>query len=347
MLLVCMRTVLVTGGAGYLGCVLVPKLLAHNRVVVFDAMWFGREALDSAIAAVDGAANATVVEGDIRDTKRVEALFAEHSIDAVIHLAAVSNDPCSDLDADLTRSVNLEGTNTVMRLAKQFGVKRFVNASSASVYGIKADPNVTEELLLEPLTLYAKYKAETEDTLNSLIGDDFCGVSLRAATVCGYSPRLRLDLTINILTYHALTRGEIRVFGGDQMRPNIHIQDLTDFYLRLLDLEASSVNGRAFNVVKENFSVMQIAEMVRDHVAEHVGGEISIRVVPTEDNRSYHLSAKRAEEEFGFAPQHALSETMSELAAAFSDGRIEDPHSPMYRNIEVMKSHPEKTRWPA
>ncbi len=343
MLTACMRTVLVTGGAGYLGCVLVPKLLAENRVIVFDAMWFGREALVSAIAEVGREDRATIIEGDIRDAERVDALFVEHSIDAVIHLAAVSNDPCSDLDADLTRSVNLDATNTVMRLAKQHGVTRFINASSASVYGIKEDPDVTEELSLEPLTLYARYKAETEDTLNALVDERFCGVSLRAATVCGFSPRLRLDLTINILTYHALTRGEIRVFGGEQMRPNIHIQDLTDFYLRLLDIDAAKVNGRAFNVVKENFSVMQIAEMVR----EHVGGDIAIRVVPTEDNRSYHLSAKRAKDEFGFAPVHALSETMSELAAAFSDGRIEDPHSPAYRNIEVMKSHPEKTRWPA
>lgn len=336
-----MRTVLVTGGAGYLGCILVPKLLSENRVVVLDAMWFGRQAIDGAIAASPHSGRATVIEGDIRNRAQVARIFADEDIDAVIHLAAVSNDPCSDLDAELTKSVNLDATNDLMRTAKASGVKRFINASSASVYGIKADPNVTEELSLEPLTLYAQYKAETETTLSTLVDDSFCAASLRAATVCGYSPRLRLDLTINILTYHALTRGEIRVFGGEQMRPNIHIQDLTDFYVRMLDLPAERINGRAFNVVKENFSVMEIAEMVRDHV----GGDVTIRVVPTEDNRSYHLSAKLAENEFEFTPSHELSLTMDELKAAFADGRIEDPHDDAYRNIEVMKRHPERTRW--
>ncbi len=325
-----------------MGCILVPKLLADNQVIIFDAMWFGREALDSAIADSGHAENATVIEGDIRDGASVETLLGDTSIDAVIHLAAVSNDPCSDLDAELTRSVNLDATNVLMRTAKKCGVSRFINASSASVYGIKEDPNVTEELTLEPLTLYAKYKAETEATLGDLVDDSFCGASLRAATVCGYSPRLRLDLTINILTYHALTRGEIRVFGGEQMRPNIHIQDLTDFYVRLLDLPAEQINGRAFNVVKENYSVMEIAEMVRDHVE----GDISISIVPTEDNRSYHLSAELAEREFGFNPTHELSETITELRAAFSDGRVVDPHDSAYRNIEVMKNHPERTSWP-
>jgi len=341
-----MRTVLVTGGAGYLGCVLVPKLLSNSfsdtRVIVLDALWFGREALDEAVSRTDGASRLTVIRGDIRDTARLEEILESESVDAIIHLAAVSNDPCSDLDAELTKSVNLDATNALMRAAKRLGVTRFVNASSASVYGIKADPDVTEDLALEPLTLYAKYKVKTEETLNSLVDDSFCGVSLRAATVCGYSPRLRLDLTINILSYHALTRGEIRVFGGAQMRPNIHIQDLTDFYLLLLDAEAARVNGRAFNVVRENASVMQIAEMIRDTV----GGDVSIRVVPTEDNRSYHLSGALAAQEFGFTAAHALDETIGELRDAFTDGRIPDPHSFIYRNIDVMKSQPEKTNWP-
>jgi nucleoside-diphosphate-sugar epimerase len=166
-------------------------------------------------------------------------------------------------------------------------------------------------------------------------------VSVRAATVCGYSPRLRLDLTINILTYHALTAGKIRVFGGAQLRPNIHIQDLTDFYVRLVDTERDSIQGRAFNVVTRNASVLELAEMVRDHVSP----ELEIEIVPTDDQRSYHLSAGRAHVELGFQPRRDLSLAVDELRGAFVDGRISDPHDYAYRNIDVMKRHPERTRW--
>jgi nucleoside-diphosphate-sugar epimerase len=326
------RSILVTGGAGYIGSILVPKLLARHRVTVLDALWFGRGGLAS-VAHHD---NLNLVEGDIRDAAVVDQCLANQ--DVVIHLAAVSNDPCSDLDADITRSVNSEATVRLMQRAKALGVRRFINASSASVYGIKQEPDVTEDLSLEPLTLYARYKAETEQTLRDLLSDEFEGVSVRAATVCGYSPRLRLDLTINILTYHALTKGEIRVFGGDQLRPNIHIQDLTDFYVSLVDAESAKINGQSFNVVRSNSSVLGLAEMIK----AKLGDALTIRTVPTEDNRSYHLSGNKLRAELGFEPRHELDETIDELKAAFADGRIPDPDDYQYRNIEVMKLHPER-----
>ncbi len=330
------RSVLVTGGAGYIGSILVPKLLTHHRVTVLDALWFGAGGL----ASCAGADGFELVEGDIRDDAVVDRCLRDH--DVVIHLAAVSNDPCSDLDPDLTTSVNSTATARLMRQAKTLGVRRFINASSASVYGIKDTPDVTEDLSLEPLTLYARYKAETEQVLRDLLSDEFEGVSVRAATVCGYSPRLRLDLTINILTYHALTKGAIRVFGGSQLRPNIHIQDLTDLYASLVEVDAATIQGESFNVCRENASVMALAEMIK----ARIGGDLTIEVVPTEDNRSYHLSGAKARRVLGFEPAHRLDEAIDELRAAFGDGRVLDPHDYQYRNIDVMTRHPERCASP-
>ena len=335
-----MHTILVTGGAGYIGCVLVPKLLRRYRVIVLDACWFGDESLKAAVSQESDAF--TFVRGDIRDREATASVLAAHQPDIVIHLAAVSNDPCSELDADLTKSVNLDASVDFMAACKGAGVRRFINASSASVYGIKEVPDVTEDLTLDPLTLYARYKVATEKALAELLDEQFCGVSVRAATVCGYSPRLRLDLTINILTHHALTSGEIRVFGGEQLRPNIHIQDLTDFYRSLVELDRDVIQGKAFNVVRRNSSVMALAEMIRDKLE----GDLSIKIVPTEDKRSYHLSAEKAQSELGFEPVHPLSLAIEELQAAYRDGRVSEPDHIRYRNVEVMKLHPERTSFP-
>ncbi len=322
--------VLVTGGAGYIGSVLVPRLLSARRVVVLDLGLFGTGSLER----LGPHPGLEIVRGDVRDEGLVRALLERQRPEAVVHLAAVSNDPCSEIDPEVTRSINRAGTERFMRLAKECGVRRFVNASSASVYGVKEEDEVTENLALEPLTLYARYKAETEDVLASLVDDGFCGVSVRAATVCGWSPRLRLDLTINILTCHAITDRRIRVFGGSQMRPNIHVEDVADFYALLLDAEPALVSGRAFNASAENASVAGLAEMVRGEV----DAGLPIEVVPTADNRSYRLTARLAKDVLGFAPQRPLRQAVRDLKQAFSDGRIPDPAAAIYRNIEVMKA---------
>ena len=322
--------ILVTGGAGYIGSVLVPKLLADGReVTVLDSFVFGREPL----AAVTDHPGLTLVEADLRDHERVSEVLRSRPWEAVIHLAAISNDPSSELDPELTRQVNLVALEHLFREAKAAGVPRLLYASSASVYGLKDDPEVTEDLALEPRTDYARLKARGEEILFELADDAFCGVAVRAATVCGWSPRLRLDLTVNLLTDHALRRGEIRVFGGTQQRPNIHVQDLTDFYRLLLDAPAEAVNGEAFNVSRENASVGELAERIRGEIDP----ALTIRVVPTDDDRSYHLNADKVERVLGFRPATPLEEAVRELRDAYGDGRVPDPDHPRHRNVEHLK----------
>jgi len=331
------QKILVTGGAGYIGAVLVPELLKDgHHVTVFDAFLYGTDPSTDPIVHE----RCERIRGDIRDFVAVDAVLDRGGFDAVIHLAAISNDPSSELDHEVTETVNLRAVDHLMRVAKKFGVGRFLYASSASVYGIKEDEDVTEELSLDPITIYAKCKAEGERILNSLIDDSFVGVSVRSATVCGYSPRLRLDLTINLLTDQALTDRRIRVFGGAQMRPNVHIRDLTAFYRMLLTAPADKISGRAFNVSRKNASVMALAEMIRDEL----DASLPIDTVPSDDPRSYHLSADRARRELGFEPQHDLVTAVRELREAYRSGQVSDSRSSIYRNVAWMKARPELWR---
>jgi len=331
------QKILVTGGAGYIGAVLVPELLKDgHHVTVFDAFLYGTDPSTDPIVHE----RCERIRGDIRDFAAVDAMLDQGGFDAVIHLAAISNDPSSELDHEVTETVNLRAVDHLMRVAKKFGVRRFLYASSASVYGIKEDEDVTEELSLDPITIYAKCKAEGERILNSLIDDSFVGVSVRSATVCGYSPRLRLDLTINLLTDQALTDRRIRVFGGAQMRPNVHIRDLTAFYRMLLTAPADKISGRAFNVSRKNASVMALAEMIRDEL----DASLPIDTVPSDDPRSYHLSADRARRELGFEPQHDLVTAVRELREAYRSGQVSDSRSSIYRNVAWMKARPELWR---
>ena len=220
--------VLVTGGAGYVGAVLVPQLLERGyRVRVLDLYLYG----DDVLRSVESHPSLEQIKGDIRDRSLLERVMP--GCDAVIHLACISNDPSFELNPELGKSINYDAFFDLVAVAKDSGVKRFIYASSSSVYGVKSDDNVTEDLPLEPLTDYSKYKALCEEVLLKAQSPDFTTVVLRPATVCGYSPRLRLDLTVNILTNHAVNSGRITVFGGDQKRPNIHIDDMADVYLRL------------------------------------------------------------------------------------------------------------------
>src|SRR5213082_1245923 len=255
-----MRKVLVTGGAGYKGCVLVPKLLeAGYRVVVYDLMLFGSEGLAAH-------PNLQLVTGDIRDTKRFARCL--QGVDQVIHMACISNDPSFDLDPSLSRTINYECFEPMVKASRDAGIERFVYVSSSSVYGVSDAPDVTEEHPLVPLTDYNKYKGLCEPILFKHQSKDFVTVVIRPATLCGYAPRQRLDLSVNILTNHAINAGKITVFGGSQKRPNLHVQDMCDVYKLLLTVEDGQIAGQTFNAGFQNLSIMEIAQMAKRVVQE-------------------------------------------------------------------------------
>lgn len=320
--------VLVTGGAGYVGAVLVPKLVAAGyKVTVLDLFMYGEDVLKGARGP-----NLREVKGDIRDAEVVKQALA--GCDAVIHLACISNDPSFELNPDLGRSINLDCFVPLVRASKEAGVKRFVYASSSSVYGIKDGVEVTEDLSLEPLTDYSKFKAECEVLLEQERAPGFTTVTIRPATVCGYSPRQRLDVVVNILTNLGVHKGEVSVFGGSQLRPNIHIEDMADAYMLLLQAPDEKVNGKVYNAGYENHSVMQLAEMVQRNVGPHV----KLKVQNTNDMRSYHVSSKKIKDELGFEASHSIEDAVVDLIKAFKDGRLPDSlEDPRYFNIKTMQ----------
>ena len=212
--------ILITGGAGYVGAVLVPRLLNEGyEVTVFDLMIYGEQVLpeDSTL---------TTIKGDIRDADLLRMSIPGH--DVVIHLACISNDPSFELNPTLGRSINLDAFRPLVEISRNAGIKKFVYASSSSVYGVKQEQNVDESMTLEPLTDYSQFKADCEQILLEYQSPDFTTVTIRPATVCGYSPRQRLDVVVNILTNLAYHKREITVFGGTQLRPNIHIEDMDE-----------------------------------------------------------------------------------------------------------------------
>lgn len=326
-----MKRVLVTGGAGYVGSVLVPKLLQSGYAVrVLDLFLYGDHVLDQ----VASDPNLEIIKGDLRDTALVRESVAD--CDAVIHLACISNDPSFELNPELGKSINHDTFRPLVESAKGAGAARFIFASSSSVYGVKEEERVDEALPLDPLTDYSKYKAICEQELLEYQSDDFTTVIVRPATVCGYSPRLRLDLTVNILTNHAYNRGRIRVFGGAQYRPNIHIEDITDLYIDLLARPAEQVAGKIWNAGYENHTVDQIAEIVRDVVG---GQNVEIAHEPTDDLRSYRICSDKIRDEIGFTARHSIADAVRDLVTAFDAGKIPDSMTePRYFNIKTMQA---------
>ena len=293
---------LVTGACGYKGSVLVPKLLAAgHRVTAFDVQWFGNELPTHDLL--------TVIAGDVRDIHSVPL----EGVDAIIHLASVANDPCGDLDPRLTWEISALATMRLADQAVRKGVRQFIYASSGSVYGVKDEPEVTEDLEPEPLTEYNKTKMVAERVLLSY-ADQMAVQIVRPATVCGVSPRMRLDVSVNMLTMQALTNGRITVFGGDQVRPNIHIDDITDLYVFLL--ERPGITG-VFNAGFENVSIREIAE----RVARSIPAEILI--TPSNDPRSYRQNSDKLRQA-GFTPRKTIDDAIREIVVAYQRGDLKD-----------------------
>ena len=329
------RHVLVTGGAGYVGAVLVPRLLAlGHTVTVLDLYIYGHDVLD----AVADHPRLIQIRGDLRHGAVVEKALA--GCDSVIHLACISNDPSFELDPELGKSINYDAFRPLVTAAKRAGVSRFVYASSSSVYGIKEGVEVTEDLPLEPLTDYSRYKALCEEILEEERAPGFTTLTIRPATVCGYSPRQRLDVIVNILANHAVNTGKIKVFGGPQLRPNIHIDDMAALYELVLALPDEKIDGRVYNAGYDNETVLSLAETVKRVVEQDnvVGGPITLDVVPTDDNRSYHVSSERIARELGFRPRKTIEQAVRDLLAAFKDGKLPDAMNDVrYYNIKMMQ----------
>jgi nucleoside-diphosphate-sugar epimerase len=326
--------VFVTGGAGYVGSALIPRLLGRGyKVTSYDICYYGDNFLPKSNA------NLQVIRGDIRDTAKLAGTLAGH--DSFISLACISNDASFELDEKLSTSVNLDAFEPMVIAAKKAGVRRFIFASSSSVYGVSDQPDVTEEHPLVPLTLYNKFKGMCEPLLFKHTDASFVGVVFRPATVCGYAPRQRFDLSVNILTNHAVNNGKITVFGGEQMRPNLHILDYCDAVQLLLDAPDEKVANETFNVGYQNMSILDIALLVKRVVEREFPerGEIGIVKTPSDDKRSYHINSDKIRRVLGYIPKHTIEQAVNDLCRAFKDRRFRNSMSDdIYFNVRRMKN---------
>ena len=331
-----LKTILVTGGAGYVGSVLAPKLLEKGYYVkVLDLYIYGEGVLDS----IKNNSNLEQIKEDIRNQKILKDVL--QGCDAVIHLACISNDPTFELNPALSRSINYEAFEPLVKISKESGVKRFIYVSTCSVYGVSDAEKVTEDHPLVPITEYNKYKGLCEPILLKYQSPNFTTVIIRPATVCGYSPRQRFDLTVNILTNHAYNTNKITVFGGKQTRPNIHIDDVTDLYCMLLELTAKKIEGKIYNAGFQNRSIEDIAKIVQGvlHNKFPHREEPKITTVTSDDQRSYRISSEKIQRELNFIPKKTIEDAVNDLLDAFEGGRFPDSMDDIrYYNIKTMKA---------
>ena len=329
-----MKKILITGGAGYVGSRLTPQLLELGYSIrILDTLFYGSHHLPLSDL------NLEVLKADIRDVSLHPKFFED--VNTVIHLGCISNDASFELDETLSRTINFDAFEPLVTSAKKAGVKRFIYASSSSVYGVSEERDVTESHPLVPLTLYNKYKGLCEPLLFKHETEDFVCTVIRPATLCGFAPRQRLDLTVNILTNWAINRRKITVFGGSQLRPNLHIQDMCDLYKQLLIEDRGKIRGQTFNVGYQNMSVMDIALLVRRVVQEQTPGDADIRIEQSssDDLRSYHINSDKIRETIGFEPRYTIEDAVRELCKAFKENKL--PLSfddDQYFNVRQMKA---------
>ena len=325
------ETVFITGGAGYCGSRLVPQLLEKGyKVTVYDIMYFGSEFLPKN-------KNLKIIKGDIRDLEKLKSSSKNH--DTFLHLACISNDASFQLDEKLSKSINLDCFKPMVLAAKSNGIKRFIYASTSSVYGVSDKKNVTEDHPLVPLTLYNDFKGQCEPMLLDNTSNDFEGVIFRPATVCGYAPRQRLDVSVNILTNFAVNKKKIQVFGGDQLRPNLHIQDYCDVINLLIEAPKEKIQDQIFNVGYQNMSINEIAQLVKRVVMrEYSLSELEISRTKSDDNRSYHINSDKIKDILNFSPKYSIENAIVELCNAFKDNLLPNSFDDdFYYNVKRLK----------
>ena len=321
------QKIFITGGAGYVGSKLVPKLLNLNfKVTVLDLMIYGENVLPNN-------KNLKCIKGDIRDINLLEKQIPGH--DTVIHLACISNDPSFELNPDLGKSINYDAFEPLVKVSVKSKIRKFIYASSSSVYGIKKEKNVTEDMKLEPLTDYSKFKGDCERILNSYRSDEFITTTIRPSTVCGYAKRQRLDLVVNILTNHAYHNRAIKVFGGEQLRPNVHIDDMVDSYIAILNADHKKINGQIFKVGFKNQSVNELASDVK----QVIGDDVKIINTKSDDNRSYHVSSEKIKKILGFETKYSVKDAVLDLKNAFEKKLLTNTfNDELFFNIKRMNN---------
>ena len=319
------KNILITGGCGFVGSELVKHLLKKGYFInVLDLQIYGSNLNDHP--------NLNLIKGDIRDLKIIDK--ATKSVDVVIHLACISNDPSFELNPSLGKSINLDSFLPFLDICKKNKIKKFIYASSSSVYGIKNIKDVNEEEELEPITDYSKYKAECEKILFNH-KSDMTKTVIRPATVCGLSSRLRLDLVINIITKHAFFDNKIKIFGGDQLRPNIHLMDMIDAYTLLLEADDSFIDKKIYNVGFQNLSLNEIGTTVRGII----GPSLDVETIKTDDNRSYHISSDKIFNELKYKPKRKIEDAINELKIYFENFSDKNEfEKDKYYNIKRMQN---------
>ena len=323
-------TILIIGGGGYVGSLLVKKLIERKmNVLVLDLFMYGSPEI--VFSGFHDSEHLQTIKGDLRDIDLIENLISR--TDNIIHLACISNDPSFELNPNLGKSINYDSFYPLIKACKK-KINKFIYASSSSVYGIKNEKNVTEELPLEPLTDYSKFKVLCEDILLNETGNNFCSTILRPATVCGYSPRTRLDVIVNILTNNAYNKRKIIINGGRQKRPNIHIEDMVRAYIEIICQPNEKVNDEIFNVGFENYTLDEIGSLVK----RKIGEDVIINYQKTSDERSYHISSRKIFELLKFRPKYSIERGVEDLKKAFEHNLLNNSfNDPKYFNIKMMQ----------
>ena len=326
------KKIFITGGAGYCGSRLIPELLKEEyKVVVYDTFYFGN-------FLPKKSKNLKIVKGDIRDTNNIHKYSKD--CDIFLNLACISNDASFELDEKLSESVNMDAFEPMVLAAKKSGIKRFIYASSSSVYGVSKKKNVKEDHPLVPLTLYNKYKGLCEPILFKHSSKSFETVIFRPATVCGYSPRQRFDLSVNILTNHAINNNIIKVFGGNQLRPNLHIKDYCRVVKLLIRAPSKKISNQIFNVGNENASILQLAKIVKHIVKKEfrLKNDIEIILEKSDDKRSYHINSNKIYKVLGFKPKYTVKDAVIEICNAFKKNKFSDSlNNIQYYNVKKLK----------